>query len=150
MAPLTVIIGTFTAPGGAIGGGMDMDGTPSEAQGIYSVSFDPATGTFDESTLALRADAGEGAPSPSWQRWNPNGLPVMYTNNETFSQDQGPGSVTAYAVAAGPAGVQLALLNRLSTLGTSPCYIGVHPEGTHLAVANYVRFHAKKRSRWIS
>lgn len=126
MAPLTVMIGTFTAPGGAIGGGMDLAGAPSEAEGVYSVSFDPATGRFDKHTLALRADAGvaPGSPSPSWLRWHPKGLPVMYTNNETFGPDQGPGSVTAYAVAPGPAGVQLALLNRLSTLGTSPCYIG--------------------------
>jgi len=139
MAPLTVMIGTFTAPNGDIGGGMDMEGAPSESHGVYSVSFDPSTGTFDAGTLALRADAGAapGAPSPSWLRWNPNGLPVMYTNNETFSEDHGPGSVTAYAVHAGATGVQLALLNRLSTLGTSPCYVDVHPEGTHLAVANY-------------
>ena len=117
---------------------MDMDGPPSESQGIYSVQFDPDSGEFVDGTLKLRADAGEGAQgSPSWLRWHPQGLPVLYTNNETLSTEQGAGSVTAYAVTAGPSGIELALLNRLSTNGSSPCYVDVHPKGTHLAVANY-------------
>lgn len=117
---------------------MDMAGPPSESLGIYSVEFDAESGKFVDGTLKLRADAGQGAQgSPSWLRWHPKGLPVLYTNNETLSTEQGPGSVTAYAVRAGTGGIQLALLSRLSTKGSSPCYVDIHPEGTHLAVANY-------------
>jgi 6-phosphogluconolactonase len=133
--PLTLMVGTFT---GGPGGGMDMDGPPSESHGIYSVQFDPESGEFVDGTLKLRADAGVGAQgSPSWLRWHPKGLPVLYTNNETLTTEQGAGSVTAYAVAAGPDGVQLSFLNRLGTGGSSPCYVDLHPAGTHLAVANY-------------
>ena len=72
MAPLTVMIGTFTAPNGDIGGGMDMEGAPSESNGVYSVSFDPSTGTFDAGTLALRADAGAAHQIQfSWTRFCP-------------------------------------------------------------------------------
>ena len=125
MSVSTVLLGTFT---GGPGGGMDEEGPPSESEGLYTVQFDSASGEFVPGSLSLRAEV---ATSPSWVRWHPT-LPVLYTNNESFEGDFG--SVTAYGVGAG---CLLSLRNRMSSEGTSPCFIGLHPAGTHLAVANY-------------
>ena len=71
----TVFLGTFV---GGPGGGMRLDGPPSESAGIYSARFDPSTGLLHSLAVAAACEV-----SPSWFRWHPT-LPVLYANEETF------------------------------------------------------------------
>ncbi len=125
----TVIIGTYTqnpthAPSFAV--------SPSEAEGLYSATFDSDTGELSEYRLAAEARI-----SPSWLRAHPV-LPVIYTTNETMDgegDDCTPSYMSAYRV--GPGGTLALLGRRVSTGGGSACHFSVHPSGKYLAVANH-------------
>jgi hypothetical protein len=51
---------------------------PSTSEGIYSASFDDATGELSDLRLAAEVNI-----SPAWLQWHPT-LPVLYAANETF------------------------------------------------------------------
>ncbi len=115
-------IGTYTP---------DASGAPSanRGEGIYLVDVDDATGAPTNARLVAKT------LSPSWLAFSPDHK-FLYSVNEVASY--GPaksGSVTAFAVNAATGA--LTQLNTVSSEGSGPCHISVHPSGKFLMVANY-------------
>jgi 6-phosphogluconolactonase len=101
-------------------------GGKNGSKGIYRSKLDNATGKLSEAELA--AEMG----SPSFVAIHPNGK-FLYAVGEGNSKDGGP--VVAFALDAKTG--QLAKLNEGKSGGPGPCFISVHPKGTHVIVANY-------------
>jgi 6-phosphogluconolactonase len=109
-----VYIGTYT--GGA-------------SKGIYLLDFDAQTGRLGEPKVAAEVE------NPSFLALHPT-KPLLYAVGVT-TRDTGEkwDSVTAFVIDPGTG--MLTQLNRESSMGGGPCHISVHPEGRHVAVANY-------------
>lgn len=109
-AAQTLYLGTYTGEG---------------SQGIYRLTFDPATGTLTPPVLAART------PDPSFLAFAPDGL-TLYAVNE-----HGRGSVSSFAVE--PSNGLIAPLNRQPVADgeTGPCHLAVSRGGRMLVVANY-------------
>jgi 6-phosphogluconolactonase len=110
---MIVYVGTYTGPG--------------KAEGIYVYRFDPATGGL------THVQTVPGVDNPSFLALHPDGR-TLYAVNESGEGDPGPG-VSAFAV--DPAHSTLTPINRQPSHGTSPCYVSLNPEGSHVLVANY-------------
>lgn len=102
--------------------------TNGDSKGIYRLELDTATGRLS----ATPALAGE-AVNPSFLAWHPS-KPVLYAVSETSSGPEKQGFVVAFA--AGADG-KLTKINEQPSGGSGPCYVSVHPDGTHVFVANY-------------
>ena len=107
-----------------------ISGYSGGTQGTVQVyRLDPAQGT-----LQRVAGAGEIA-NATFLCLHPR-LPIVYVVSEVGDyQDQASGAVAAYAL--DPATGQLRLLNLVSSQGSLPCHISVHPSGGLLAASSY-------------
>jgi 6-phosphogluconolactonase (cycloisomerase 2 family) len=111
-------VGTYSSGGPANGG-----------RGIHIFDADPATGALRERDVFVTS-------------LNPSSLALhprrthLYSANEVSNFDGGKtGSVSAYAIER-PSG-RLTLVNTVSSGGSGPAHLSVHPSGQHLFVANY-------------
>ena len=97
------------------------------SRGIYTATFDSATGVLGPITLAAEV------PNPTFLALhNAGSRRIVYAVSEV----DGPGaSVSAFIVSRG--GEILTLLNRQPTEGDSPTHLSLTPDGRALATANY-------------
>lgn len=107
---LKLLVGTYTGTG---------------SRGIYSYSFNPATGKMSQ--LGVTG----GIDNPSFLAISPDKKRV-YAVAETG--DDNPGQVYAFSIDKNS---KLTLLNKQSTKGDAPCHVSVHPSGKWVTVANY-------------
>jgi 6-phosphogluconolactonase len=113
-----LVIGTYTEP------------ERSRSEGLYTCSFDPASGR-----LALRGSAPV-FPNPAFVAVHPtNGC--VYAVNELGNFEGRPGGgVTALQL--DPLTGELTALNTTSSGGEDPCYISIEATGRYALVANYI------------
>ena len=97
--------------------------TDDPSEGVHVLRFDPANGALQES--------GEVTPilNPSFLALAPDGG-MLYAVSETE-----PGEVAAFRV--DPVSGRLVELNRRSSGGAGPAYVGVSADGQWVTVANY-------------
>ena len=126
--PLMAYVGTFSAPL------RDMlptqvDLPPGNGRGIHLFQVNRDTGAMTP------AGIHEMGTSPSCLAVNTKGT-RLYSANETdrVGKDK-EGTVSAFAV--NPEDGQLKLLNTVRSGGAGPTYVGIHPSGRFLLVANY-------------
>lgn len=113
MTAATLWVGTYPDPSGAL-------------EGVWAVPLG-ADGALGTPVLAART------PVPSFVLPTPDGR-TLFAAGET-----GPGAVTRFAVVrdAGTPVPRLEQRERVSSGGTSPCHLLLHPGGRALYVANY-------------
>lgn len=112
---MTLLVGTYTAP--------------EKSQGIYALTFDPATGTLSQPKLAAETR------NPTFLALHPTKR-VVYAVGEIGEYEGKPaGMISAFAIA--PDGTSLRLLNRQSTRGGGPCHVSVDRQGRVALAANY-------------
>lgn len=119
MAPDTVRLWLGTSPEATHADGAGTDAAPA---GIWSVDLDTATGRLADPVLRART------PAPSFLALSADGR-SLFAAGETS-----PGAVTRFVV--GPGG-ELAQAERVSSGGSGPCHLLLHPDGRALYVANY-------------
>ena len=111
---MLVFIGTYTK---------DNNGS----KGIYTLRFDAATGKLSEVATTM-------VENPSFVAIHPGGK-LVYSVGEMQDYEGKPGgAITAWAL--GDDG-KLTKLNQVSSRGSHPCHVAVHPSGRCLTVANY-------------
>ncbi len=110
-------IGTYTSPAGAIPGG----------EGIYTATFNPATGELTPPTLAAAT------PDPTFLALSPNAPARLYAVNELGGGK--PGTVTAFT--RNDATGALTALNTVPAGGKGPCHVATEHTGRAVFVANY-------------
>lgn len=126
--PLIAYVGTFSSPL------RDMlptqvDLPPGNGRGIHLFQVDRMTGAMTPCGVQ------EMGTSPSCLAFNSAGT-RLYSANETDRVGKGnEGTVSAFAVNRTDG--QLKLLNTVSSGGTGPTYVSVHPSGRFVLVANY-------------
>lgn len=100
-----------------------------EDGGIFTATFDTATGKLSPATLA--------APTvnPSFLAIHPNHKFLYSVGEIADFQGQKTGGVSAYAIDAATG--KLTLLNQQSSAGTGPCHIVLDKTGGTALVANY-------------
>lgn len=117
MAPDTVRLWLGTSPDEQSGD--HPDGAPG---GIWSADLDRASGRLDPPVLRART------PTPSFVALSTDGR-SLFAAGETA-----PGAVTRFAIDDDGG---LAQVERVSSGGSGPCHLLVHPGGRALYVANY-------------
>lgn len=101
--------------------------TQGKSEGIYRLSFDPATGALVNEGLAVKA------AQPSFVA---AGRDVVYAVNETDTFNGQPGGgLSAFRWKEGRE--QLTPINSQNTEGAHPCYLSLSGNGRYLSVANY-------------
>lgn len=113
---LWVYVGTYTGDG-------------STSKGIYRFALDLADGKLGEPELVAETE------SPSFLSIHPNGK-ALYAVAEVSEADGKPGGALA-AFAIDPRTGALSPLNKQSTRGGYPCFVGVDPAGKVALAANY-------------
>jgi 6-phosphogluconolactonase len=101
----------------------------SVSKGIYTSTFDPATGRLSAPTLAVELR------NPSFLAVHPGGRFVYATNEVSEGGGRGSGAVTALKVNSDGS---LTRINDQPSLGGAPCHCNVDATGTSLLVANYM------------
>jgi 6-phosphogluconolactonase len=102
----TVYVGTYTGP---------------ESKGIYSFTFDPASGKPTGLDLAVESS------NPSFLVVHPNGR-YLYATNENQN-----GSISAFTIESG----RLRPVNTVASRGAAPCHLALDRTGRWLFAANY-------------
>lgn len=114
MAPDTVRLWLGTSPD---------DRPDAVSGGIWSADLDRLTGRLDEPVLRART------PAPSFLALSADARSLFAAGETT------PGAVTRFAIDADGG---LRQVERVSSGGSGPCHLLVHPDGRALYVANYV------------
>jgi 6-phosphogluconolactonase len=107
----TIYVGSYTAG-------------KSNSKGIFSYRFQPATGKIIP--LGLTAET----TNPSFLAVHPNSR-FLYAANEVSD-----GYISAFSIDRGTA--KLGFINKVSSLGDSPCHIAIDKTGKWLFAANYM------------
>ena len=127
-APLVAYVGTFSSPlRDTLPTQVDLP--PGNGRGIHLFQVDRATGALTPSGVV------EMGTSPSCLVLNAGGTRLYSANETDRAGDDKQGTVSAFAV--NRADGKLELLNTVRSGGAGPTYVGVHPGGRHLLVANY-------------
>lgn len=125
---LLAYVGTYTSPLQNMKA-TQVDLPPGNGRGIHIFEVDRASGAMTP------LDVVEMGTSPSFVLFNAKKT-HLYSANETERIGEGEeGSVSAFAV--DPATGRLRLLNSVPSGGKGPTYLGLHPSGRFLFVANY-------------
>jgi 6-phosphogluconolactonase len=104
-------------------------GAQSTSQGIYAYDFNPATGELKQIALAVESE------SPTFLALSP-GKRFLYSVNETRQFEGKPtGFVSSFTL--NKKNAQLALVNRVTTMGGGPTHITVDHTGRCVFAANY-------------
>src|SRR5262249_45106825 len=126
--PLIAFVGTFSSPLQDVLP-TQVDLPPGNGRGIHIFRVDRATGA------PTAAGVHEMGTSPSHLAINAAGTHV-YSANETDRQgDTKEGPVTASAITRTDGSLEP--LNTVRSRGAGPTYVGIHPSGRFLFVANY-------------
>jgi 6-phosphogluconolactonase len=125
--PLIAYVGTYSSPLHIFREGVDMP--PGNGRGIHLFQVDRATGALSPHGVF------EQATSPNFLALNSSGTRLYSTNETENLQENGPGTVSAFAI--DPKSGQLTLLNTVSSRGAGPSHLSVHPSGRFVLVANY-------------
>lgn len=96
--------------------------TDTAAQGIYTATFDPATGTL-------------GAPALAAEVGSPSFLAVTPDRRALYAVSEPTRAIHAYTIDADSG--RLTKLNDLPTVGAGPCHVSVDATGRTVVVANY-------------
>lgn len=100
--------------------------TDGKSQGIYVSRFDARSGKLSEPELAAAT------ANPSFLAIHP-GHQFLYAVGKLGSKKTG--AINAFAI--NPQSGKLTLLNRESSGGAGPCFVGVDRDGKHVLAANY-------------
>lgn len=100
----------------------------AKSQGIYTFTFDAATGELGPVELAASA------ANPSFLSLHPNGQHLYAVGDMTNTAGKKEGSVSAFTIQADG---KLALLNQAATVGAGPCHLTVDKSGRTVLAANY-------------
>lgn len=101
----------------------------SISKGIYTVTFDDATGSFSEPVLAAELT------NPSFLAVHPSGQFLYAVNEVSDGGGRGKGAVTALKIQSDGT---LSKINDQPSAGGAPCHCNVDATGTNLLIANYV------------
>jgi 6-phosphogluconolactonase len=112
-APGYAYVGTYTPNGG----------------GIYLFRIDGATGAMTQLQVV------DDIRNPSWLATNPAQTRLYAVSEIDNYQGTGNGAVVSYAIDS--ESLQIRRLSAVSSSGTTPAYISVHPSGKFVFVANY-------------
>ena len=104
-------------------------GGDSISKGVYTVTFDDATGSLSEPVLAAELT------NPSFLAVHPSGQFLYAVNEVSDGGGRGKGAVTALKIQ--PDGT-LSKINQQSSEGGAPCHCNVDATGKNLLIANYV------------
>ena len=102
----------------------------SISEGIYTATFDDASGKLSEPHLAASAD------NPSFLAVHPNGKWVYAVNETNDFGGEPTGAVSAFRV-TGESG-ELKFVNQQPSGGGAPCHCNIDNTGKYLLVANYL------------
>jgi 6-phosphogluconolactonase (cycloisomerase 2 family) len=126
--PLIAYVGTYSSPLPFIRAGQ-VDLPAGNGKGVHSYFVDRTTGALSpHGVFELKT-------SPNCLALNAAGT-RLYSGNETAKLPENEaGSVSAFAI--DPKSGQLTLLNTVSSGGSGPAHLSVHPSGRFVLVANY-------------
>ncbi|MFT4204904.1 MAG: lactonase family protein [Chitinophagaceae bacterium] len=102
--------------------------TGSDSKGIYVYKFDGTTGTT--ALVSTKADF-----NPSYLALTDGGKKVYVANEDISSAEKGKGAISAYTFDKKKG--ELTLLNSVSALGQSPCFVATDKKGLDVLAANY-------------
>jgi 6-phosphogluconolactonase len=121
----------FARAAGFGGGRLLLVGTQTAAtsKGIYSYSFDPATGELKELGLAAEAD------NPTFLALSPNGRTVVVANELDTYESKSSGAVSSYTLDR--ANARLIKVNEVASRGAGPCHVAFDHTGRSAFAANY-------------
>jgi len=103
--------------------------TGSDSKGIYVYRFDSPTGT---ATLVNTTQADD----PEYIAAADNGKKLYVTNENIAPEDKGKGAISAYTFDKKKG--ELTFLNKVPSLGDSPCFVATNKKGSAVLAANYV------------
>lgn len=115
--PIRAYVGTYSSGEGGHG------------SGIYLFEMNPATGDLVQRDLTVTRE------SPSWIDLHPDRTHLFTVNEIGNFQGTDSGAVSVYAIDSSSG--RLRLLNTVSSEGSGPAYLSVHPSGRYVMVANY-------------
>jgi 6-phosphogluconolactonase len=120
--PRLVYVGSYSSSEGS-------EGMANHGQGIYLFEMDSATGALTQREVFANPR------SPSWLALNPSKTHLYSCDELQRYQGKAAGAVTAYSI--DPSSGHLTQLNTVSSEGSGPAHISVHPSGRYVLVANY-------------
>lgn len=127
-APLMAYVGTYSSPLPIVRPGQ-VDSPRGNGRGIHLFRVDRGTGALSPEGVL------ESTTTPNCLVLNAAST-CLYSSNATEGlQEFAPGSVSAHSIDR--ADGHLTLLNTVSSGGAGPAYVGLHPSGRFLLVANY-------------
>jgi 6-phosphogluconolactonase len=103
--------------------------TSGTSKGVYSYSFDPATGELAASRLAAEAD------NPTFLALAPNGRTVLVANELDTYEGKSSGAVSSYTLDR--ANSRLIKVNEVASLGGGTCHVAFDHTGRSAFAANY-------------
>lgn len=125
---LLAYVGTYSSPPVDTPPGK-VDLPPGNGRGIHVFRVDRETGALSPAGVVVHST------SPSYLAFNAAGTRA-YTTNATDLADGGTsGTVSVFAVDRTTGALNL--LNSVSSGGTGPTHLSLHPSGRHVLVANY-------------
>ena len=119
--PRLVYIGSYSSRG--------PEGEGARGQGIYLFEMDPASGALTQREVFANPR------NPSWLALDPSRTHLYSSDELARFRGKASGAVTAYAIDASNG--HLTELNAVSSEGSIPAHISVHPSGRYVLVANY-------------
>jgi 6-phosphogluconolactonase len=123
--------GGFLLAQGVGGGRVLLVGTQTSgtSKGVYSYSFDPASGELKEIGLAAEAD------NPTFLTLAPNGRTVIVANELGNYEGKSSGAVSSYSLDR--TNSRLTKVNEVSSQGGGTCHVAVDHTGRSAFAANY-------------
>ncbi len=115
-------VGTYSLPEGP-------EGYRGNGRGIYLYEMDERTGELNE------RDVLETPTNPSWIYMSPSGTHLYSVDEIGNFHQTNSGAVSAYAIEPGTG--RLRSLNTVSSEGSGPAHLSVHPSGRYVLAANY-------------
>jgi 6-phosphogluconolactonase len=103
--------------------------TSGTSKGIYSYSFDPATGELVTAGLAAEAD------NPTFLALAPNGRTVLVANELDTYEGKSGGAVSSYTLDRTKA--RLIRINEVASMGGGTCHVAFDHTGRSAFAANY-------------
>jgi 6-phosphogluconolactonase len=121
----------FSLAEGFGGGGLLLVGTQTSgtSKGIYSYSFDAASGELKALGLAAEAD------NPTFLALSPNGRAVIVANELDTYEGKSGGAVSSYTL--NRTNARLTKMNEVASLGGGPCHVAFDHTGRSAFAANY-------------
>lgn len=121
----------FSLAEGFGGGGLLLVGaqTSGTSKGIYSYSFEAASGELKALGLAAEAD------NPTFLALGPDGRTVIVANELDTYEGKSGGAVSSYTLDR--ANARLAKVNEVASLGGGPCHVAFDHTGRSAFAANY-------------